>query len=100
VSADALASLARYVGWPPVPLEAKTVIVQQRARLARARAHLERARHPRPTPSSTARASLTDPDSRLMLDKHGGYLQGYNLQIACARSQLLLAIELQDNPPT
>jgi hypothetical protein len=33
-----------------------------------------------------------------MLDKRGGYLQGYNLQIACAQGQLLLAIELQDNP--
>jgi transposase len=85
-------------GRPPVPLEAKTAVVRQRARLASAHAHLERARHPKPTPSPEARASLTDPDSRLMLDKHGGYLQGYNLQIACARGQLLLAIELQDNP--
>jgi hypothetical protein len=85
-------------GRPPVPLEAKAVVVRQRTRLATAQEHLERARHPRPTPSSAARASLTDPDSRLMLDKHGGYLQGYNLQIACARGQLLLAIELQDNP--
>ncbi|MBP2326518.1 transposase [Kibdelosporangium banguiense] len=82
----------------PVALEVKAVVVRQRARLATAQQHLQRARHPRPTPSSAARASLTDPDSRLMLDKRGGYLQGYNLQIACARGQLLLAIELQDNP--
>jgi hypothetical protein len=85
-------------GRPPVPLDAKTVVVRQRARLARARAWLERARDPRPLLSASARASLTDPDSRLMLGKHGGYLQGYNVQIACARNQLLLAIELQDNP--
>ena len=86
------------VGRPPVPLEAKTVVLRQRQRLERVRAWLERARHPRQVPSAAARASLTDPDSRLMLGKHGGYLQGYNLQIACARNQLLIAIELQDNP--
>ncbi|MFI7135275.1 transposase, partial [Nonomuraea sp. NPDC050153] len=35
-------------GRPPVPLENKTVVVRQRARLAKAIAHLERARTPRP----------------------------------------------------
>nr|WTB28221.1 transposase [Streptomyces sp. NBC_00830]WTB28240.1 transposase [Streptomyces sp. NBC_00830]WTB35841.1 transposase [Streptomyces sp. NBC_00830]WTB35860.1 transposase [Streptomyces sp. NBC_00830] len=33
-----------------------------------------------------------------MPGKHGGYLQGYNVQIACARRQVLLAIEVHDNP--
>lgn len=51
-----------------------------------------RSRQPRPG------ACLTDPASRLVLGKHGGYLQAYNIQIACARNQLLLAIELHDNP--
>lgn len=85
-------------GRPPVPLQDKAVIVKQRARLARARAHLEHARDPRPTPSPTARACLTDPDSRLMPGKKGGYCQGYNIQLASTRRQILLAIELQDNP--
>jgi transposase len=85
-------------GRPPVPVEAKTVIVRQRTRLARARTWAERARHPRPVPSPTAQASLTDPDSRLMLRKRGGYCQGYNLQIVCARNQVLLAIDVHDNP--
>ncbi|MEU2874176.1 transposase [Streptomyces olivoreticuli] len=85
-------------GRPPVPLDASVVVGRRRARLARAGAWLEGARSPRPVPSPTARASLSDPDSRLMLDKHGGYLQGYNLQLASARNQLLLAIELQDGP--
>lgn len=74
------------------------MIVRQRARLARARAWLERARHPQPAPSPTAQASLTDPDSRLMLRKRGGYCQGYNLQIICTRNQSLLAIDVHDNP--
>ncbi|MDY0810576.1 transposase [Kitasatospora purpeofusca] len=85
-------------GRPPVALDVKTVIVRQRARLATARAGLERARNPRPVPSPAARASLSDPDSSLMPHKRGGYLQGFNLQIVCARGQFLLAIELQDNP--
>ena len=55
-------------------------------------------RHPQPIPSPKARASLTDSQSRLMLGKRGGYVQGYNVQIASARNQFLLAIELQDNP--
>lgn len=85
-------------GRPPVSMEHKTVLVRQRARLVKAQAWLERARTPRPVPSPESRACLSDPDSRLMLSKRGGYLQGYNLQIACARHQLLLAIEVHDNP--
>ncbi len=62
------------------------------------RAWLERARTPRPVPSPESRACLSDPDSRLIPGKRGGYLQGYNIQIVCARRQFLLAIEAHDNP--
>ncbi|MCX4734398.1 transposase [Streptomyces sp. NBC_01363] len=34
----------------------------------------------------------------MMLSKRGGYLQGYDVQIVCARRQILLAIEAHDNP--
>lgn len=95
---DRMAGLRAANGRPPVPLDAKTVIVRQRARLERARTWLTRVRHPVPTPSPTAQASVTDPDSRLMLNKRGGYCQGYNLQIVSARSQLLLAVDVHDNP--
>ncbi len=57
-----------------------------------------RARSPEPVPSPAAAASLSDPDSRLQLGKHGGYLQGYNMQIVCARRLILLAVDLHDNP--
>lgn len=97
-SADLAAGRRGANGRPPVPMEHKTVIVRQRARLVGAQAWLEQARSPRPVPSPTARASLSDPDSRMMLSKRGGFVQGYNIQIACARRQLLLAIEVQDNP--
>ncbi|MET9881261.1 transposase [Actinacidiphila glaucinigra] len=85
-------------GRRPVPLQHKTVLVRQRDRLVKARAQLERARNPRPAPSPQSRACLSDPDSRLIPGKRGGYLQGYNVQIACTRRQLLLAIEVHDNP--
>ncbi|MFF8717834.1 transposase, partial [Streptomyces sp. NPDC015184] len=85
-------------GRPPVPMERKTVLIRQRERLTRMRAWLERARTPRPVPSPGSRACLSDPDSRLIPGKRGGYLQGYNIQITCARRQFLLAIEAHDNP--
>jgi hypothetical protein len=92
------AGLHGTAGRPPVAVERKDKVVRQRARLARTVAWLEIVRNPRPIPSRTARASLTDPDSRLLPGKHGGFLQGYNLQISCARNQVLLAVELHDNP--
>jgi transposase len=85
-------------GRPPVPVERKAAVVRQQDRLAKAKASLERARNPRPVPSLKARACSTDPDSRLVPGKQGGFLQGYNVQIASARRQLLLAIEVHDNP--
>jgi len=97
-AADRAAGLRGTRGRPPLKVESKAVVVCQRARLTRTLIFLELARHPRPVPSSFARASLTDPDSRLVPGKHGGYLQGYNLQISCACNQLLIAVELHDNP--
>ncbi|MEV8038954.1 transposase [Streptomyces sp. NPDC086182] len=68
-------------GRPPVPMEHKTVLVRQRTRLVKMRAWLERVCTPRPAPSPQSRACLSDPDSRLIPGKRGGYLQGYNIQI-------------------
>jgi len=79
-------------------MEHKTVLVRQRTRLVKMRAWLERARTPRPAPSPESRACLSDPDSQLIPGKRGGYLQGYNIQIVCARRQFLVAIEAHDNP--
>ena len=43
--------------------------------------------------------SATDPDCRLLPAKNGGgFVQGWNLELAAARRQVLLAIELHDNP--
>lgn len=68
---------------PPAGLDGtQNVLVRQRARLVKARTWLERARNPRPVPSPESRARLSDPDSRLMLSKRGGYVQGRSLQLA------------------
>ncbi|MEV3987252.1 transposase [Nonomuraea sp. NPDC049758] len=41
-----------------------------------------------------ARRNVTDPDSRLMHDSHGGTVQGYNAQLAVADDGLILATRL------
>jgi hypothetical protein len=44
------------------------------------------------------KANPTDPASRVMLAKHGGYEQDYNLQALANRHQVILAIATHDNP--
>jgi len=81
-----------------VPLPAgqnkKVARLAQRARNAEARLAAARAA----AAASPAKVSATDPDSRLLPAKNGGWLQGWNLQLTAARRQVLLAAELHDNP--
>jgi glutamate 5-kinase len=44
------------------------------------------------------KASTTDPASRVMPGKHGGFLQGYNVQVLGGRQQVIYAITTHDNP--
>jgi transposase len=82
----------------PVPAQQNKRIAGLRERAASADARLAAARD-RAAALSPARVSATDPDSRLVPAKNGGgYTQGWNLQLAAARRQVLLAIELHDNP--
>lgn len=49
-------------------------------------------------PARPLKANATDPGSRVMPGKHGGFLQGYNPQVvACAR-QVILSIAAHDSP--
>jgi transposase len=85
-------------GKVPVPAQQNKRIIQLRERAAGAAARLAAARD-RAAALSPARVSATDPDSRLVPAKNGGgYTQGWNLQVAAARRQVLPAIELHDNP--
>ena len=82
----------------PVPAQQNKRIIGLRERAASADARLAAARD-RAAALSPAKVSATDPDSRLVPAKNGGgYTQGWNLQVAAARRQVLLAIELHDNP--
>jgi transposase len=45
-----------------------------------------------------ARANTTDPASRVIPAKHGGYVQGYNVQALAGRHQVILGIGVHDNP--
>jgi transposase len=82
----------------PVPAQQNKRIIQLRERAANAAARLAAARD-RAAALSPAKVSATDPDSRLLPAKNGGgYTQGWNLELAAARRQVLLAIELHDNP--
>ena len=48
---------------------------------------------PDPTPSSEAKANVTDPDSRIMKTRNG-YVQGYNSQAVVTEEQIVIAAEV------
>ncbi len=53
-----------------------------------------RGRKPKPpAPAPEAKVNLTDPESRVVRDYHG-YFQGYNVQAAATREQIIVAAEL------
>jgi transposase len=85
-------------GRKPVPAGANARIARIRKNLQTARDRLAAAQA-RAAAAGPAKVSATDPDSRLLPAKNGGgYVQGWNLELAAARRQVLLAIELHDNP--
>jgi hypothetical protein len=47
----------------------------------------------RPAADPEAKVNLTDPESRVVRDYHG-YFQGYNVQAAAARDQIIVAAEV------
>jgi len=83
-------------GKKPVPPERAARVARVSGNLATAQARLAAARQA--AAASPAKVSATDPDSRLLPAKNGGWLQGWNLQLTAARRQVLLAAELHDNP--
>jgi hypothetical protein len=71
-------------------------ILTRRARLALDRAR-QRAAATAAAPPHLAKVNTTDPGSRIMPGKHGGYCQNYNVQALACRRQFILAITLHDN---
>jgi transposase len=86
-----------WAGKKPVPAGQNVRIAGIRKNLATARGRLAAARA-RAAAAVPAKVSPADPGSRLLPAKNGGWLQGWNLELAAARRQVLLAIELHDNP--
>ena len=87
-----------WAGKKPVPAAENVRIARIRKNLATASSRLAAA-EAAAAAAGPAKVSAADPDSRLLPAKNGGgYLQGWNLELAAARRQVLLAIELHDNP--
>jgi transposase len=92
----AVAAGKPWAGKKPVPAAENVRIARIRKNLQTATSRLAAAEAA--AGAAPAKVSATDPDSRLLPAKNGGYLQGWNLELATARRQVLLAIELHDNP--
>jgi transposase len=86
-----------WAGKKPVPAESNARIAGIRKNLATARDRLAAAQA-RAAAATPAKVSPADPGTRLLPAKNGGYVQGWNLELAAARRQVLLAVELHDNP--
>jgi len=94
----AVAAGKAWAGKKPVPAGQNARIARIRKNLGTAQGRLA-AVQARAAAAGPAKVSATDPDSRLLPAKNGGgYTQGWNLELAAARRQVLLAIELHDNP--
>jgi transposase len=87
--------------WPygkkPVPAGQSARVAAARRDAAAAAARLE-ASLGRAAALTPARVSATDPDSRVLPAKNGGWLQGFNVQASAGRSQVLYAIATHDSP--
>lgn len=86
---------AKIPGRRPVAVEDHNEVRRARQALhkATARAHTTAVTRP-----ITGRINTTDPASRLMPAKHGGYDQLHNVQALACKNQFILAIGVHDNP--
>jgi hypothetical protein len=85
-----------------VPVAAADSAAVSRARQAAAKAERGRAAAlAAPAaggPATPLKANATDPGSRVMPGKHGGFLQGYNPQVIATRRQVIVSIATHDSP--
>lgn len=83
-----------------VPVEEQSRVVAAKKKLADAEANLLIAQASGRSPSDRVDpvGNLTDPDSRKMRCSGGGYLQGYNAQLAVTDDHLILAVSISQSP--
>lgn len=97
----AAGSRKRPDGRVPVPADRHTAVRRARQALATAEQALEQAEAApasAPEPAHPPKANSTDPASRVMPLKKGGFDQLYNTQALASRHQIILAIGTHDNP--
>jgi transposase len=97
----AAGSRKRPDGRVPVPPERHVLVRRARQALATAEQALEQAKAApasTPRPARPPEASTTDPASRIMPLKKGGFDQLYNAQAIAGKHQVIYAIATHDNP--
>jgi transposase len=90
--ADAAAQGRTLPGTRPVPVEQHAHLRTAVARLDRARQRL--AQRLAAIVQASGKRNLTDPDSRFMPVRGGGFIVGYNAQLAVSADYLILATDL------
>jgi transposase len=97
--AQALAAGQRgFRGKRPYPVQQAPAVRKARAALQRAQARAgEQDRKAAARKGAGPVRNITDPDSRLMPVRGGGFLQGYNAQNVTSKDGLIIATELTDD---
>jgi transposase len=96
-------------GRPPVPVEQAYRVTRVKAALDRALAAAQRqvpaepaaataADQPAPPASGGPKRNITDPESRMMRLRTGGWIQGYNCQAVTSSDGLIIATSVANNP--
>jgi transposase len=91
-------------GCPPVPADRHCRVTEAEAKLAAAKARAAEAGRKAAEREANRKGpgpvrNITDPDSRLMPVRGGGFLQGYNAQNMTSQDGLIIATELTDEQP-
>lgn len=88
-------------GSRPVPIDEHKTVRRARAALAKIRTRLDQAKAaaaaPIPAPDKPPVANTTDPTSRIIPGKGGGFQQAYNMQVIAAKNQIILDIGTHDS---
>jgi len=87
----------KWAGKKPVPADRSAKVAAARNSAAAAHERLAAARAAC-TGAAAVRVSATDPDSRVLPAKNGGWIQGFNFQASAGRNQALYATGTHDNP--
>jgi transposase len=94
--AEAAARGSRLRGARPVPVEQQVEVRKAVARVERNRQRLDQAQAKAGQMFRTA--NLTDPDSRFLPVAGGGFVLGYNSQLAVSADHLILAVDVVTDP--